>query len=239
MDGSDAFEFNGRLRELTTPAACASLFRNAIAPHGFDTFACGELDLNDRELAVFYIIDWPESWQRFYFASGLINRDPVVEALAVRRKPFTWSDLRADRKFARVGREALDLTAAAGWNEGLVVPLPTAGSRVGLVSMAGHELVKDPSLLGFLTMISICLHGHVRTLVAREKFAVPPVGLTDREIESIRLVARGFADSGIAAELGVARSTSHEFVEKAKRRLKARSRGEMIAIAVALGIIDF
>ena len=39
-------------------------------------------------------------------------------------------------------------------------------------------------------------------------------------------------------ELGVARSTAHEFIEKAKRRLKTRTRAEMIAVAVTLGLVD-
>ncbi|MDQ2763804.1 MAG: autoinducer binding domain-containing protein, partial [Pseudomonadota bacterium] len=68
-----------------------------------------------------------------------------------------------DRKLARVGREALDLIAAHGWNEGLVVPLPQGGSRMGLVSMVGHRLVTDPAVIGYLTLISICLHSHART----------------------------------------------------------------------------
>jgi LuxR family quorum sensing-dependent transcriptional regulator len=87
-------------------------------------------------------------------------------------------------------------------------------------------------------LISICLHGHVRTLVTREGFAIPPAGLTGREVECVRLVAQGSSDSEIAKRLGIAPSTAHEFVEKAKRRLKTRTRMEMVAIAAALGIID-
>ena len=238
MIEGDAFAFNAAVRTMTTPSDCTMLFRRAIAPHGFDTFACGEVDLNNRERSVFYILDWPDNWRRFYATSGLIDRDPVVDALATRRTPFTWTDLRTDRKLAKAGREAVDLVAAAGWTEGLIVPLPNTGGRVGLVSMAGHRLVTDERLLSYLTLISICLHSHVRTLVAREGFAVPPAGLTDREIESLRLVARGLSDGAIAASLGVATSTAHEFVEKAKRRLKAHSRAELVAVATALGIID-
>jgi DNA-binding CsgD family transcriptional regulator len=54
----------------------------------------------------------------------------------------------------------------------------------------------------------------------------------------VRLVAQGFSDNETAKRLGIAPSTAHEFVEKAKRRLKTRTRVEMVAIAAALGIID-
>ena len=238
MSEQGAYAFNTSVRSLATLRECCLLFRDAIARHGFTTFACGELDLRDRDRNVFYIIDWTDAWTRFYTQSGFINRDPLVEALAGRRSPFTWSDLRADRKLAKVGSEALDLAAKEGWTEGLVVPLPQGNNRMGLVSMAGHRLITDPAVIAYLTLISICLHSHARTLLAREGFAVPPAGLTDREIACLRLVARGFSDKAIATDLGIAVSTAHEFVEKAKYRLKVKSRPELIAIAVSLGIID-
>jgi DNA-binding CsgD family transcriptional regulator len=74
--------------------------------------------------------------------------------------------------------------------------------------------------------------------VGREGFAAPPVGLTGREIECVRMVAQGFSDNAIAKALSIAPSTAHEFVEKAKRRLKTKSRAEMAAVAISLGIIE-
>lgn len=234
---TDAFAFMTRLHRLTTPLECGALFKAAIMPFGFDTFACGELDLGDRERTVFYIIDWPDRWTRFYQQSGLINRDPLIDGVGERRQPFTWSDLRAEGKLARVGRQALDLAAAEGWIEGFVVPFRTSGRRVGLVSMVGNQLIAEEAR-AFISLISLTLHTHVRTLAAREGFALPPAGLTAREIQCIRLVAQGVADKAIAATLGIAASTAHEFVEKAKRKLKAKSRAELIAVSVALGIVD-
>ncbi len=238
MTGLDAAKFNNRLRKLGTPAECGALFAATIAPLGFDTFASGEVDLTVRERSTFHLIGWTDSWRKFYMDSGLIARDPVVEELAHRTGPFTWSDLRSDRKLSRVGTQALDLVTAAGWVEGFIVPLPQASGRIGLVSMAGCRDCRDPAERGFLTLIAICLHSYVRTLVGRHGFAIPPAGLTDREIAAIRLVASGKSDAAIAQELGVASSTAHEFVEKAKRKLRARSRAEMAAIAAALGIVD-
>lgn len=238
MSDLDAFSFLLALREQSTPSACAALFRASIAPLGFDAFACGELDRRDRTRNTFYIIDWPDSWRRFYIGSGLIDRDPLIEALDHRRDPFTWSDLRADRKLSKVGRAALDLAAAEGWRDGLVVPLPQGGARIGLVSLVGRGAGLDQASRAYLVLISICLHTHVRALVSREGFAAPPVGLTDRELACLRLAARGMTDVGIAKDLGVATSTAHEFIEKAKRRFKVRSRTELVAVAVALGIVD-
>jgi len=233
-----AFQFNLELRRQTLLEQCKLLFRKEIANFGFDTFACGELDLRDRDRTVFFLIDWTEDWARFYSNSGMVDRDPVVDALATRLEPFTWSDLRADRTMPKVGLRALELSAAEGWTEGLVVPFGQVGNRVGLVSMAGRNGNLTPEARAYLCMIAICLQTHVRVLVATQGFAAPPIGLTEREIACLRLVAKGHPDSGIGQILGISRTTAHEFVEKAKRRMNAKSRAEMVAIAVAMGIID-
>jgi DNA-binding CsgD family transcriptional regulator len=234
----DAYDFNTALREATTPAACARLFLAAVAPFGFDTFASGEIDPANRERCVFYIIEWSDRWRRFYLQSGLVENDPIVDTALGRTAPFTWDDLRRENKVAQLGTAALELAAAEGYVEGLIVPLPRLGGRVGLVSLAGRKIIHSQPVRAYLTLISICLDNHVRSLVAREGFAVPPMGLTDRELECLRLVARGQADKEIAQTMGVQPSTAHEFVEKAKRRLRAGSRAEMIAVAVSLGMID-
>jgi LuxR family transcriptional regulator, quorum-sensing system regulator BjaR1 len=234
----DPFEFHLRLRRMRSLAAMTGLFRATIAPFGFDTFACGELDLRDVDRCVYYVIDWPERWRRFYLSSGLVQHDPVVSSLAYRREPFTWTDLRRDRRLGKVGRAGLNLAADLGWTEGYVVPMPSTGRRIGLVSLVGSCKEISPEIRAFLALACIGFQLHVRPLVAEQGFAVPPIGLTHRELHCIRLVAQGNSDKAIASALGIASSTAHEFIEKAKRRLKARTRPEMTAIAVALGIVD-
>lgn len=232
-----AVEFTRALRQLTRLADCATLFREAIAPFGFDTFACGAFDVRDRDLNVFYIIDWPESWTRFYMESGVIERDPLLDELGATDQPFTWSDLRADRRLSKAGTEAINRAAERGWTEGLVVPVAGANHRTGLVSMVGHREVEGHER-DYLTAIATALHHHARRLAPRDGFAMPPVGLTDREIAAIRHVAAGLSDAAIGAAMGVAKTTAHEFVEKARAKLKAGNRAELIAIAVSLAIID-
>ena len=234
----DAFEFHLKLCRLNSIETMTRLYRDAITQHGFDTFACGELDLVNRERTVFYVIDWPERWRRFYLQSKLVERDPVVEALSYRREPFTWSDLRTDRRFHKLGREALRLAAEHGWVEGLVVPIPGGGRRIGLISMAGTSELISPEERAYLCLISVNFHLYVRALVCTQGFAAPPAGLTDRELTCVKLVAEGCSDEQIARRMRIAISTAHEFVEKAKRRIGVHSRPALIAVAVSLGIVD-
>jgi DNA-binding CsgD family transcriptional regulator len=218
-------------------ADAISAFRAALTPLGIDTFSAGEVDTAQRNRATFAVMEWPESWRRFYFRSSLLERDPLVENLGLYGgRPFTWNDLRADRRLAQLGTEALEVAASAGWRDGLVVPLHRAGTHFGIVSIVARDVIPDAHRE---LMVPLCLafHAVVSPLARRDGFAMPPAGLTPREIEALTLVARGMTDARIGAELGISATTAHEHVERAKRRLGTRTRGELVAVAVSLGII--
>src|SRR5581483_2012512 len=115
---------------------CARRFAAAIAAFGVDTYACGQVDLEVRERSVFYAIGWPESWRKFYLGSGLLERDPIVEALSHRHSAFTWAELKRDKRMSVLGTNALRLIAEHGWTEGLGVPIASAHpQRRGLVGL--------------------------------------------------------------------------------------------------------
>jgi LuxR family transcriptional regulator, quorum-sensing system regulator BjaR1 len=219
-------------------ADATSAFRAALTPLGIDTFSAGEVDTAHRSRVVFAVVDWPESWQRFYFSSSLLQRDPVVENLGLYGgRPFTWAELRADRRLAQVGTEALDLIAEAGWRDGLVVPLHRAGTHYGIVSAVARDIIPDAHRQ---VMVPLCLafHSVIGPLARQDGFAMPPAGLTPREIDALALIVKGKSDRQIGEALGISMSTAHEHVERAKRRLATHTRAELAAVAVALGIVS-
>ena len=221
----------------TDPKTCAQIFRKTIAAFGVDSFACGEIDLAVRERTVFYALGWPESWRKFYVRSGLVNKDPLLEALKRYSTPFTWSELRRDRKLSSVGSAAMRLLADHGWTEGLAVPIPRGGQHFGLVSLVCQRAPFKAPEKALLAMLSYCFHERARSLALRHGYAVPPANLTRREIDTLRLIAKGATDRAVARTLGISTSTAHEHFETAKTKLKAANRAETIAIAVAFGIV--
>jgi len=233
----DSAQFYAKLQKQSDIVSCAALFKNTVAHFGFDTFACGEVDTAHRGRNVFYIIEWPESWRKFYIGSGLIERDPLLGALSARRKSFTWSELREERKLSQVGRDALRLAAEHGWTEGLAVSVRRGGTRYGLVSLVGHSKLPDYQRL-LLCLISECLITRIRSLEPRPKFPAPPAGMSMREIDCLRLVALGCSDQEIADALGISRPTAHQHVEGGRRKLKAKTRAQMTALGVSLGIVE-
>jgi DNA-binding CsgD family transcriptional regulator len=231
----DALRFHSELQERTSVAACADLFRATVAQFGIHAFACGEIDLAERDRNVMFIAEWPKAWLRYYVKSGLVERDPILNALKVCRCAFSFNDIRHDQRFSSLDRQTLHAAAEHGWARGLAVPVARGGTRFGLVTLIGRGKEFEQSQRSFLFLISECLLTRIRSLGPDADY-VAPAGMTKREIEAARLVTRGFSDDEIAAELRISPSTAHKHVESGRKRLKARSRAHMAALCVSLGI---
>jgi DNA-binding CsgD family transcriptional regulator len=212
------------------------LVQDAVARFDIVAFAYGEIDLADRARNVMFIVEWPKAWIDYYVKSGFIEQDPIVNALKVYRKAFSFGDIIRDRRFSRLDRKALRVGVEYGWSRGLAVPVARGGERFGLVTMMGPGDELDPTQRAYLCLISECLLARIRSLGECIEFALPPAGMTRREIEAARLVALGCSDAEIALKLGVSEPTAHKHVESGRNRLKARSRAHMAGLCLSLGI---
>jgi LuxR family quorum-sensing system transcriptional regulator CciR len=221
----------------SNPAACERIFQQAVQTFDVGGFACGEVDFRVPERTVFYAFDWPKAWRDFYLQRGFQRRDPLVDALKLRREPFTWSELRRDRKWSSIGTQGLQIITEQGWTEGLAVPIPRTEDRFGLVSLYFRDRILGADDKSVLAMLSYCFHERLRNLAPRFGFALPPAGLTKREIETLRLIALGATDREVGRKLGISPSTAHEHFENAKAKLKVSTRAEAIALAVSLAIV--
>lgn len=217
--------------------AVTTCFRKFILQHDIDTFTSGEIDLGNRKRMVFHAMEWPQRWQEFYFQSGLIEHDPVVGALGRMNGAFTWTELRSRRRLSVAGTEALNKIASEGWTDGLVVPLHRSGSHYGLISLVVNEHFLDKQQKADLTAVSLVFHERMRYHVPRDGFRIQPAGLTPRELECMTLIAQGHSDLTAGKALGISGSTVHEHAERARRKLDARNRAELAALAMAFGII--
>ena len=199
----DALRFYADLQRRPSVAACSALFKDAIARFEIVAFACGEIDLADRGRNVMFITEWPEAWLRYNVKSGFIDRDPVVNAVAFYRRPFEFEDIVREPRFSSCEREALRAAAEYGWSRGLAVPVARGGTRFGLVTMIGRGGELNEFERAYLCLISECLLTRIRALGEGVEYALPPAGMSKREVEAARLVALGCSDSDIAAKLGI------------------------------------
>lgn len=71
-----------------------------------------------------------------------------------------------------------------------------------------------------------------------EKHPVDPYGLTDREREVLRGVARGLTNRQLAGELYISEKTASVHVSNILRKLTAANRGEAAARAISEGLVE-
>lgn len=218
-------------------AELTAAFRGLLSGYGLNGFACGEVDLGDWRRTVFIAVEWPGDWLSFYAEEGLAKFDPVVSTLLRCRSPFTWADVQAESMRTRAAWRAFEAARDFGWREGLVIPLPRGGTRRGLISLHGDREPLAEAQRSALTVASVLYYERLRGLVAGQARPQNTAGLTPRELHCLAFVASGHNDADIGEKLGIAQSTAHEHVERAKRRLGVRTRAEAVAIAVSLGLI--
>jgi DNA-binding CsgD family transcriptional regulator len=60
--------------------------------------------------------------------------------------------------------------------------------------------------------------------------------LSPRERDCLAFVAQGFSDGEVAERLSITQSTAHFYIEKAKRKLGARTRAQAVAHLIASGL---
>jgi DNA-binding CsgD family transcriptional regulator len=235
-EAPDALRFHAELRRLGSVAACSALFKDAVAQFAIVAFACGEIDLADKDRNVVLIAEWPERGLRCHVKSGLLDWAPLVDAVALYREPFEFADLLREPRFSPADCEALRAAAESGWDRGLVAPFARGGTRFGLVIMIGRGERLDEFQRSYLCLIGECLMNRIHSLRPGVDCALPPAGMSRREVEAARLVALGCSDREIAAKLEISQSTAHKHVESGRKRLKARNRAHMAALSVSLGI---
>jgi DNA-binding CsgD family transcriptional regulator len=79
----------------------------------------------------------------------------------------------------------------------------------------------------------------MRRVLANAKSRLQGVTPSEREIQCLRLAARGLSRQEIAERLQVGPRTIQLYFDSMRAKLNANTREEAIAIAVSRGLVDF
>lgn len=133
--------------------------------------------------------------------------------------------------------------AAAAWDE-LDSPYEAALARADGDEGAQRRALDELTALGAQAAVAIV----ARRLREQGAQGVPrgprrstrasPAGLTARETEVLELLAEGFRNAEIAERLILSRKTVDHHVSSILRKLTVRSRGEAVAAATRLGLLE-
>ena len=115
------------------------------------------------------------------------------------------------------------------------VSMTCADGRVVRVEYAAHPEV----VTGHRLVLFVVLHAGARRRPRQDERAEHHVGvLSDREREVVHLVALGNSGPEIAAQLHISHATVRTHVRNAQGKLGARSRAQLVAMALADGDLE-
>jgi DNA-binding CsgD family transcriptional regulator len=155
--------------------------------------------------------------------SIVVTHDDFVNAL-VSLAPFSLGEARA-----RNLRDAAN-AGADGW----IIPVLTPLAR-GVVIVTGPKPDMSPLLSSVLHLLSILAFARVEEHITG--VSSNRQGLTAREIECLRWVARGKTDREIAEILSVSPRTARFHVENVKTKLNVETRVHAVAEAIRRQLI--
>jgi len=183
--------------------------------------------------------NYPPGWERRLVGRGEQIVDPILAIARRRASGFQWTDALVASQLSGPQRAILDDAARIGIRQGFTVPANVPGEPEGSISFAtrstrpiGRErqrLADEIGRMGFEA---------ARAIMGMPGDLLAEPGMSPREREVIRWIARGKADPDIAVILGRGLETIRTYVKSAMRKLDVTSRAQLIEAALRAGVID-
>lgn len=212
---------------------------------GFKWYAMGHhVDLRGSPEDALRISNYPSDWIERSLSERYYAHDPIHRASTRTATGFLWSEVSLLIRLTRRDRDILGAASRHGLGEGFTVPVHVPGEYRGTCSFGTPSLeAKSRQALPLATMISSYAFEAGRRILRSERRMAEPSGempvLTDRQRDTLVLVARGKADPEIAQLLGISPATAHEHVENVRRAYGNAQRPFLIVRALFDGQISF
>jgi len=120
----------------------------------------------------------------------------------------------------------------AGASGFLLKDTPPAALLAGIRTVAGGDALLSPSITRHL----------IEEYVRHPQHSIKPSGhlesLTDREVEVLALVAKGWSNAEIAERLFVTQATAKTHLSRLLLKLDARDRAQLIVLAYETGLVS-
>jgi LuxR family transcriptional regulator/LuxR family quorum-sensing system transcriptional regulator CciR len=152
-------------------------------------------------------VGFPPEWLEHYFAGRAAGTTPIVNHARTHGAPVYWDDIETLRTLSQGERDHLAKLRAAGFVQGLAIPVYGPNGRNGVfgLGLAGEPARLDPGVLGDVHWA--CQTTHLRyCALLRADLRVGPA-LSKRETEVLSWVARGKSNAVIGGILGISAHT--------------------------------
>jgi len=228
-----AFELLDGVEEAATPADVGRLFFDKLKTLGFGAISArSHAILADDPREYFYYRETPEGFNDIYAQRGFAEKNFVTRGARRHASSFVWSKINErDPRYAQTDREMWNMVADFGLYDGIAIPSHGPG-YLGVISLSWSRFEHSDDFRRALVLASHYVHERMRELSPP---ALDAVTLSPRERDCLAFVAQGKSDWDISQIMGIAESTVHAHVEKAKKRLGVKTRMQAVAKLARVG----
>lgn len=222
-------------------SAVIKRFHRVIAIAGY-TFAVGVGESSLRSFLTpqrFYFNSLPRTWMALLsrhadiYAAGLNGSKRAAFSM----EPFESLSLQHGRILKGPEKQSYDLTTGYGWRSIFVVPVHgPAGYRGTVAMLAKSDVRASVRDRAALRLAALCVHDRCRLDAQIGMSELPRPALSAREIACLHEVTTGGTDKDIARKFSLKPSTVHDHIERARRKLNAKTRAHAASLLVLTGL---
>lgn len=180
--------------------------------------------------------DWPEQLLVAYDEHGLLENSPIIKKLRSGRSPVPY-DLDA-ANLDRPSQEQLvtvNLFRNHRMSRGVYFPCFDSRGRKGAISFFGDRELPSLEETSKLHILSNYCFNRLYTLL---KTDTADANLTPRERECLNLAAKGKTNAECSEVLGISENTVAGYLASTAKKLSARNKAHLIALAFEFGILN-
>lgn len=222
----------------SSPDALNEAFLDYIGQYGFEAVSYHLLKSGFDTLsfeASLNLCTFPEAWVEHYQNQSYFDDDPIMQRAMTATLPFHWFDVERDAALNPTQKQFFNDLHAAGFTDGLGIPVFGPYASAGFFGMGIREGRLDLSMAQIRELQFACHHVHNRSFEIRGTTVLP--ALSSRESEVLHWAAQGKSNGVIADILGVSTHTVDTVMRRVFVKLGVNSRVSAVLKAVGNGLV--
>jgi LuxR family transcriptional regulator, quorum-sensing system regulator BjaR1 len=237
-DANFVVEFYKKIHGTETAHELYSLVKRAASIFGFNYYSIIYLpEAVDTQFRPHFVsIDWPEGLLAEYDNQDLLANSPIIKKLRSDRTPvsFDLDTIKLDRPDRELPA-TLEMFHKYKMPRGIYYPCFDSRGRKGAVNFAGERALPTAEETPILHMLSSYAFNRLHMLLKND---FTNAELTKREKECLALAARGKTIIESSNSLGISENTVAGYLATTSKKLSARNKAHMIAIAYENGLLS-
>jgi len=235
---TEAFEFIGRLNDLSSIQDVIEEIAKSFALFGFENFIITGLpNLKERFDKVVLLKKWPMGWFDIYSKEDYVRADPVIRLCRNTVQPFEWSEAPYDREKEPRAAEVMDRATDFRMKDGFCLPIHGINGYEACFSMGGVDLDLSSRTKPALHLMAMYGFERARQLLDPLPCRDPAL-LTPREREALVWAAAGKSAADTGEILGITERTVTAHIVSACQKLEATNKTQAVARALQYKLIQ-